>query len=213
MYKKLRAEYKDDILKICLRHGDKARHVIAKKYSVCPMTAKKFQKRYFWRYTPPGKKKSYGRDYEVYADGRVWSHRRFTFLRPTLNSKTGYYMVTLNRVRMSLHGVLMRLFKRQPRPGEQVRHLNGIRTDNRLKNLRWGTCKQNAADKIGHGRQIMGDSHPGTKIPERHVIILRRRHAAGEKNLAIRYAKRYGVSSVAVRNALNHRTFKHVTAT
>jgi len=35
--------------------------------------------------------------------------------------------------------------------GPQCRHLNGIRVDNRLENLAWGTPADNAKDQLRHG--------------------------------------------------------------
>ena len=36
-------------------------------------------------------------------------------------------------------------------PGLEVRHLNGVRDDNRPANLRWGTAAENTEDKRRHG--------------------------------------------------------------
>lgn len=39
-----------------------------------------------------------------------------------------------------------------PRPERlQVRHLNGVQTDNRPGNLRWGTPSENQLDRVSHG--------------------------------------------------------------
>lgn len=43
-----------------------------------------------------------------------------------------------------------------PRPkGQLVRHLNDVKTDNRLVNLAWGTYEENYADAIRNGRHGM----------------------------------------------------------
>lgn len=44
----------------------------------------------------------------------------------------------------------------KPSPGHQVRHLNGNRADNRPENLRWGTARENAADRDRHGTTAKG---------------------------------------------------------
>jgi hypothetical protein len=47
-----------------------------------------------------------------------------------------------------------------PRPaGNEVRHLNGVRNDNRIENLAWGTKAENAADKQRHGTVARGARH------------------------------------------------------
>lgn len=38
-----------------------------------------------------------------------------------------------------------------PTPDAQVRHLNGVMTDNRPENLAWGTASENQRDRLRHG--------------------------------------------------------------
>lgn len=104
--------------------------------------------------------------YEVSSDGRVrsvdgtssymWRGQRVTrsfsgqVLRTPLNPD-GYQTVTIRKQWFTVHSLVARAFH-GPRPdGQQVRHLNGVRTDNRIENLRWGTPKENTADMLRHG--------------------------------------------------------------
>ena len=94
--------------------------------------------------------------YEVSSLGRVKSLRRREphILRPCTNR--GYRLVSLAGPRgartKKVHQLVADAFDR-PRPSlkHEVRHLNGIRGDDRAENLRWGTRSENMQDALVHG--------------------------------------------------------------
>lgn len=43
--------------------------------------------------------------------------------------------------------------------GQETRHLNGDRKDNRAENLAWGTRQENANDRLAHGNAPRGKTH------------------------------------------------------
>lgn len=73
--------------------------------------------------------------------------RKGTILKPFRDGKKGYVAVSLLKngkgCRSKVHRLIATVFIRQPIPGEQVNHINGIRDDNRISNLEWVTCQQN----------------------------------------------------------------------
>lgn len=106
--------------------------------------------------------------YEVSDLGRVrsWimanSTRRRTepkVLRQQ-SDKDGYAQVNLRNRTKKVHHLVLKAFV-GPRPdGMEASHNNGRRADNRLENLRWGTPKENNADKLVHGTVLTGDRSP-----------------------------------------------------
>jgi hypothetical protein len=61
-----------------------------------------------------------------------------------------------------------------PRPfGAQACHNNGIKTDNRLANLRWDTPAANQEDRESHGTGRRGKPHPTKTLTRREVRIIR----------------------------------------
>lgn len=71
---------------------------------------------------------------------------------------TGGYasvVITLDngdRLTKSVHILVCSTFHgERPAPGYEVRHLNGVRTDNRAENLAWGTRSENSYDTVQHG--------------------------------------------------------------
>lgn len=106
--------------------------------------------------------------HEVSNDGRVRSLDRYVFtrrqqhrmfpgreLRANIN-KYGYVAVVLSmggeHINCLAHRLVCLAFHGEPpTPEHQVRHLNGIRTDNRPENVRWGTISENMRDKLVHG--------------------------------------------------------------
>ena len=117
--------------------------------------------------------------YEVSSIGRVKSVDRFVkrggkkmhvkelVLKNTLDSK-GYYMVALcDKERRSMqkarvHRLVAEAFIKNPYDKPHIDHINTIKTDNRVQNLRWVTYKENANNPItlervrrnGHGREV-----------------------------------------------------------
>lgn len=93
--------------------------------------------------------------------------------------------------------------------GMQACHKNGIKTDNRIDNLRWGTCKSNIADKKTHGTQLTGLRHPWSKLTAAKVKEIRARYAAG--GLTYRQiAEQYGVSESTVGNVITRVQYAEV---
>lgn len=59
--------------------------------------------------------------------------------------------------KLCVHQVVCTTFHgRRPTPNHEVRHKNGNRTDNRARNLAWGTSLDNARDRERHGRTARG---------------------------------------------------------
>ena len=83
--------------------------------------------------------------------------------------------------------------------GNEVRHLNSIKTDNRLVNLAYGTHSENVIDTINLGRNSR------QKLNTELVIEIRRRTSNGEavKDIAIEY----GVSTRAISRIKNYHTY------
>lgn len=95
--------------------------------------------------------------YEVSDSGSVASLRRRRMVRKLHVDTWGYLRISFKidgrTVNRRVHTMVAESFI-GPRPdGLVVRHLNGIYTDNRPVNLRYGTVAENAQDMLRHGRQ------------------------------------------------------------
>lgn len=95
-----------------------------------------------------------------------------------------------------------------PRPArQQTRHLNGKRHDNRLKNLCYGTSKENHADMIRHGTSSRGERSYSHKLTWNQVKEIRCLYATGlylQKQLAVRFL----VRPTTIRSIITHKTWK-----
>lgn len=88
--------------------------------------------------------------YLVSDQGRV-----ARLLSDTPSARTGYVRVNLGGKVRLVHQLVLEAF-RGPRPvGHLSRHLNDIKTDNRLQNLVWGTPSENIEDAFDNGGRVL----------------------------------------------------------
>lgn len=101
------------------------------------------------------------RSQELRFDGRAiswltdWSqwiqHKTGRLLKPALDGR-GYLAISGKWGNpIKVHRIVLFTFLGRPEPGQVARHLNGVKTDNRLENLCWGTHSENLQDRKWQG--------------------------------------------------------------
>ena len=82
-------------------------------------------------------------DYQISNFGRIKNPQGMLNLGSKPNYQ-GYTMVSIHNQNYRIHRLVLQSFDPQPNYEElTVDHINGIRSDNRLENLRWTTGEQN----------------------------------------------------------------------
>ena len=181
---------------------------------------------------PPG----YEGRYEVSSEGRIWRSfwvgqkkpkgpKRKNSPKPpglliprTVNSKPehgGYRYPAVWLVDQAGKATSWRVgrlilvtFVGPPAPGQVTRHLNDDAFDNRLVNLRWGTQKENAADRISSGAQVRGSKSPFTSLLEEDIPRIVELYESGK--LMVEIAEQIGQNRSVISAILRGQTWQHV---
>lgn len=97
----------------------------------------------------------------------------------------------------------------RPFPSAIPLHRDGSRDNNAAENLRWGTHKENAADRRLHGRDRLGVDHHAAKLIDEHEVLaifaLSRRGLIGEE-----IGRCFGISTGEVNRILSRQVWAHV---
>ena len=159
--------------------------------------------------------------YEISDAGNVrswWKSRRNTReLVVTPHLLLGRPQSSYRRVTLSVEGVKTSIFVHQtilevfvgPRPkGKWALHRNGVKLQNRLDNLYWGTPKQNAEDRELHGNTMHGAKNPNVKLTERDVISIREQYALGARQVDL--AEAFAITQAQVSSITLGKSWKHI---
>jgi hypothetical protein len=121
-------------------------------------------------------------------------------LKGTVN-RHGYFVVGLggNNVK-KIHNLIALTYLGERPLNSDVRHLNGIRTDNRLENLSYGSRSENHLDRYTYGNPIGLFSSDG--------ISQIRNLLSKPKPCLARIARQFGVTPGAIAHIQHGRTYK-----
>ena len=107
-----------------------------------------------------------------------------------------------------VHRLVLESFAGPCPVGKQACHRNGVRDDNRIENLRWGTKRENENDKITHGTKLLGSRTNGAILDEAKVAEIKRCLSRGERRSSL--AKRYDVSHFTISDIARGIRWTHV---
>jgi hypothetical protein len=111
-----------------------------------------------------------------------------------------------------VHRLVLEAFVGPCPAGMEACHNNGVRTDNRLENLRWDTRSANCRDRIRHGTTNFprGIAHGMSKLTEEDVRIIF--HAYHDGYYTQReIAEAFGISQQHVSDVALKKKWSHVT--
>ncbi len=159
--------------------------------------------------------------YRLARDGVLWSclnrHGKQTgcWHRISLTpEKNGYIRVTLRQGtegpprRELLHRLILETFVGPCPMGMEACHENGIRSDNRVENLRWDTRKANRGDMRLHGTLPRGESHGMSRHTDEDIRSVRRLHSEGRSHRKI--AAITGIGRVTVGKIIRGQAWRHI---
>ena len=107
----------------------------------------------------------------------------------------------------AVHTLVLLTFVGPPQPGQECRHLNGNKLDNRLSNLAWGTKQENAQDGVQHGTWA-GERNGRAKVTEETVRQIRAMASSGTSYREI--GRRMNLPDLLVGRIVRRVTWAHV---
>ena len=161
--------------------------------------------------------------YEISNMGRVRSLDRFIIdngltrkrfrkgrvLKPGRNTN-GYlhiFATYKNKQKaIQVHQGVMQTFVGPQEKGIEVMHNNGIKSDNKLSNLSYGTRKDNVKDSFRLNEYLMGEAAPWSKLANEDVINI-----CKDPRFISEISKSYNVSTGTISMIKNRKMWKSLT--
>lgn len=112
------------------------------------------------------------------------------------------------RLGVAVHALVAGAFLGDRPDGLTVDHINGVKTDNRVENLRYLSRGDNKRAASALGLVCRGERHHSSKLSAADVLAIRQRRVAGETLRHI--AKSYGISLRATAKIVRRLSWQHV---
>jgi hypothetical protein len=150
--------------------------------------------------------------YQISSTGRLRNNKTKVLLQPSYSRK-GYVVYTTIqkgfRKTLAAHRLVAYSFIPNPEGKEQINHINGIKSDNRVENLEWATAKENMRHASSTGLlNNMGEAGR-SKLTNIDVLDIRSVYIKGEISMK-EIASHYNVSISSIYNILSRKKWKHI---
>lgn len=143
-------------------------------------------------------------DYEITQDGQVINKETGYVLAGQPNGK-GYLRVSIGGQFMFIHRLVAEKYLPNPDGKEQINHINGIKTDNRVENLEWATNQENRDHAVKEKLHLQGEDCSWSKLDWDKVNYIRQH----PEITAAQLARDFGVARKTVSDARNFKTWKN----
>jgi hypothetical protein len=150
--------------------------------------------------------KNYEGKYAITKSGKIWSYptriHNGMFLKPQ-KTHDGYFYVTLRGSAFKIHRLVAETFIPNVDNKPYINHIDGIKTNNDVKNLEWCTAKENM--RHAWDNNLMENSRHN-KLTKEEVVLLRERISQGMSQRKV--GKLFNISRGAIQLIVNGDTYK-----
>lgn len=142
-------------------------------------------------------------DYIITEYGEIINKITGHKLKPQPNSK-GYLRVQLGGKRYFVHRLVAEKYIPNPENKEQVNHINGDKTDNRVENLEWATNQENRDHAVKNHLHLCGEDCSWSKLTWSDVNYIREHKEISSTEIA----KVFNISPSHVRDIRANKSWK-----
>lgn len=124
-------------------------------------------------------------------------------LRKVFNDSKGYLIVLIRGKCVKIHRLVAQHFIPNPDNKKCVNHINGIKTDNRAKNLEWCTSSENNKHAYSNGlkRKLKGEKTPNAKFTQKEADQIRAEFSKGNYSFSS-LGRKYKVKGDTIANII-----------
>lgn len=145
-------------------------------------------------------------DYEITKEGQVINKITNHILKPQPNAK-GYLRVSIGKQLMFVHRLVAEKYIPNPENKEQVNHIDGDKTNNRVENLEWVSNQENRNHAVKNKLHLQGEACKHAKLTEENVKYIRT-----HSNIPnVIFAEKFNVSIGTISDVKNYKTWKHIS--
>jgi len=143
-------------------------------------------------------------DYLITENGEVINKITNHVLKPQPNNK-GYLRVNLCGKKYFVHRLVAEKYIPNPYNKEQVNHIDGNKTNNKVNNLEWVTNQENRNHAVKTNLHLCGEQCSWSKLKQKDIDYIRKNNNIDAKILA----QQFNVSISTIKDIINYRTWKN----